>query len=82
MILLMWNSIRKGKKMKVKVIIEEVISQEFEVEVSSYDNAYNEIREKYKNAELVLENPSLTQANVNIYDEEDREGDWVDLHVN
>ena len=68
--------------MKVKVIIEEVISQEFEVEVSSYDNAYNEIREKYKNAELVLENPSLTQANVNIYDEEDREGDWVDLHVN
>lgn len=69
--------------MKIKVTIEEVISQEFEVEVSSLNNAYEEVREKYKAGELILENPGLTQANVMIQDEDgtyDR-ADWSDLHV-
>ena len=69
--------------MKVKAIIEEVVSQEFEVELSSLDNAYDEIRTKYKNKQLIVEDPKLTQANVMIQDEDrtfDR-GDWVDLHV-
>ena len=38
--------------MKIKIIIEEVISQEFEVEVSDLNNAYDEIRTKYKNEEI------------------------------
>lgn len=69
--------------MKVKVIIEEVISQEFEVEVSSLDNAYDEVRAKYKNGELVVEDPTLTQANVLIPDEDGKFGssDWNNLHV-
>ena len=67
--------------MKLKVIIEEVISQEFEVEVSSYVNAYKEVREMYCSGKLVVEDPKLTQVNVNIHDENDIEGDWVDLHV-
>lgn len=66
---------------KVKVIIEEVISQTFEVEVSDIHNAYKEIRKKYRDGELVLENPSLTEANVMILDENSEETDWVNLHV-
>lgn len=67
--------------MKVKIIIEEVISQAFEVEVTDEHNAYKEIRQMYKDNKLVLENPSLTQANVMILDENGEETDWVDLHV-
>ena len=66
--------------MKLKVIIEEVQSQEFEVEVSSIDNAYDEVRQMYRDGKLVLENPSLTQANMMTI-EDGRESSWSDLHV-
>lgn len=68
--------------MKVKVTIEEVITQTFEVEVSSLNKAYKEIREKYKAGEIVVENPTLIEANCMICDE--RNGDeteWVSMHV-
>ena len=68
--------------MKVKAIIEEVISQEFEVEVTSLENAYEEIRQMYKDQKLILENPSLTEANLMIVEENGEEGDWNNLHVN
>ena len=69
--------------MKIKVIIEEIISQEFEVEVSDLNNVYDEIRTKYKNEEIILGNPTLTQANVMIQDEDGTfdHSDWNDLHV-
>lgn len=67
--------------MKTKVIIEEVISQEFEVEVSSLDNAYDEVRKMYRDGKLVVDDPKLTQANVMIPDENGEETDWSDLHV-
>lgn len=69
--------------MKIKVIIEEIISQEFEVEVSDLNNAYDEIRTKYKNEEIILGDPTLTQANVMIQDEDGtfNHSDWNDLHV-
>lgn len=67
--------------MKVKVIIEEVISQTFEVEVTDEHNAYEEIRQKYKSGELTVDNATLTQANVMILDENGEETDWNDLHV-
>ena len=67
--------------MKTKVIIEEVISQEFEVKVSSLDNAYDEVRKMYRDGKLVVDNPTLTQANVMIPDENGEETDWSDLHV-
>lgn len=68
--------------MKVKVIIEEVISQTFEVEVTDPDNAYEEIRNMYRSGKLVVEDPCLTEANVNICDENGEVTDWLDLHVN
>ena len=67
--------------MKTKVIIEEVISQTFEVEVSSLDNAYNEVQQMYRDGKLVVDNPTLTQENVMIPDENGEETDWSDLHV-
>lgn len=67
--------------MKVKVIIEEVVSQTFEVEVDDIDSVYDQIRDMYKNGTLVVEDPTLIQANVMICDENGEETDWNDLHV-
>lgn len=68
--------------MKVKIIIEEVINQKFEVEVSNLDNAYDQIRNMYRSGKLVVEDPTLTEVNVNICDENGEETGWLDLHVN
>ena len=67
--------------MKVKVTIEEVISQTFEIEVDEKEDVYEKIRSMYKNGDLVVENPSLIEANVMIYDENGDETDWNNLHV-
>ena len=65
--------------MKVKVIIEEIISQTFEVEVSDMDNAYAEIKEKYRSGILELNNSALTEANVSFLDKNGQAGDFVRL---
>lgn len=67
--------------MKRKVIIEEVISQTFEVELNEEESEYEQVRTMYKNGNLILEDSSLTQANVMICDENGEETDWSDLHV-
>lgn len=67
--------------MKKKVIIEEVISQTFEVELNDEESEYDQVRKLYIDGKLVVEDPSLTQANVMIYDENGEETDWSDLHV-
>ena len=66
--------------MKVEAIIEEVISQTFEVEVSSMENAYDEIRKMYHDRKLVVENPILTEANVMIMDENGDQTDFNSLY--
>ena len=67
--------------MKAKVAIEEIITQTFEVEVSDLNEAYYEVRQMYKDGKLVVENPTLIEANVMIYDENGEETDWNNLHV-
>lgn len=67
--------------MKRTIIIEEVISQEFVVDIPEGANEYEFVREMYKEGKLVVEDPGLTQANVMIYDENGEETDWVDLHI-
>lgn len=69
------------KSWKKKVIIEEVISQTFEVELNDEESEYDQVRKLYIDGKLVVEDPSLTQANVMIYDENGEETDWSDLHV-
>lgn len=67
--------------MKVKVAIEEIITQTFEVEVSDLEKAYDEVRQMYKDGKLVVEDPTLIEASVMIYDENGEETDWNNLHV-
>ena len=67
--------------MKVKIAIEEIITQTFEVEVSDLNKAYDEVRQMYRDGKLVVDDPKLTQANVMIPDENGEETDWSDLHV-
>ena len=67
--------------MKVKIAIEEIITQTFEVEVSDLNKAYDEVRQMYKDGKLVVEDPTLVEANVIIYGENGEETDWNNLHV-
>lgn len=65
--------------MKVTVIIEEVISQTFEVEVNDTENIHDQIRKQYQNGTLVVDDPALTSASVMICDENGKKTDWNDL---
>ena len=67
--------------MKAKVAIEEIITQTFEVEVSDLNKAYDEVRQMYRDGKLVVDDPTLIEANVMIYDENGEETDWNNLHV-
>lgn len=67
--------------MKIKFTIEEVRSQEFEMEVSSIENAYDEIRDSYKDGSIIVDDPQLTEANVLIHNENGEDEDWNNLHV-
>ena len=66
--------------MKIKVIIEEIISQTFEVEVSDMSNAYAEIKEKYRKEELVLNDATMIGANIAFLDEDGEASEFVDLY--
>ena len=65
--------------MKVKVIIEEIITQTFEVEVSDMCNAYEEVKEKYRNEKLVLDNATLIESTVAFLDEDGEASNFVRL---
>lgn len=67
--------------MKKEVIIEKVISQAFEVELNDEESEYNQVRKLYVDGKLVVEDPSFTQVNVMICDENGEGTDWIDLHV-
>jgi hypothetical protein len=66
----------------MKVIIEETISQEFDVEIpEDVTNKYDYVRELYKSGELVVENPGLVDAKFAIEDDYDQgDNSWVDMH--
>lgn len=66
---------------KIKVTIEEVISQVFEVEVTDMEHAYEEIRQMYRDEKLVVDDPTLIGASVAIHEHVEDGSDWLDLHV-
>lgn len=63
---------------KVKVTIEETISQEFEIEISDEQDIDEVIRAKYKNAELVLDNAALSSVCYETNDNGELSG-WITL---
>lgn len=67
--------------MKIKFTIEEVISQNFEMEVSSIENAYDEICNAYKDGRIVVDNSQLIEAKVSICNEDGEGEDWNNLHI-
>lgn len=75
------NKLLKEKKPKVKVVIEETISQEFEVEVSSLENAPEEIEKMYRKDKLELNNAALLGAKMGIVDNNGKikEDAWIDI---
>lgn len=56
--------------MKILVNIEEVISETFEIEANSVEEALEIAREKYDNGEIVLEPGELISTSASAYDEE------------
>lgn len=50
--------------MKQKITIEETISQEFEIEVDSCEEAQEKGIELYKAGKLILDNPQVTDRNI------------------
>lgn len=66
--------------MKVEVTIEEIVTQTFEVEVSNEDNAYEEVRQMYRDGKLVVEDATLIEANAMIHDQNGEETDWNRLN--
>lgn len=66
---------------KIKVTIEEVISQVFEVEVTDMEHAYEEVRQMYRDGKLVLEDADVTCASVALHEFDEDVSDWLDLHV-
>lgn len=56
--------------MKVKITIEETISQEF------LEKGFEQIQKMYKSGDLVVSNPNLIDAQLMIHDENGQETGW------
>jgi hypothetical protein len=65
---------------KFKVIIEETISQEFEVEAENFESAEDIATEKYYKGEFVLEPGEVDYKQMSIIDDETQEQtSWFDF---
>lgn len=62
--------------MKIKITIEETISQEFEVEVSSIENAVTEVQEMYRDGRIVVDNANLLDVQLGIHDKDGVVDNW------
>ena len=62
--------------MKIKIIIEETISKKLEVEVSSIENACDEIRDMYRKGEIVIEDANLIDAQLAILNSDEQVIGW------
>jgi hypothetical protein len=64
--------------MKVLITIEETISDIFEIEADSVDEAMESAKQKYKSGEFVLEPGRVTSRMIQGMDENSEEGtEWV-----
>jgi len=61
-----------------KIAIEEMISDTFEVEANSLDEAIEIAKEKYKNGEFVLESGNLVAKQMAVI-EPNKETEWIEF---
>ena len=62
---------------KFKVTIEELLSQEFEIEAPSEDELYDTVEKLYRNGKLILDNPSLIHTGVQLSED----SQFVDIPI-
>lgn len=65
--------------MKIKIIVEETITQEFEVEINDSEDTFDQIQTMYKNGKLVIEEPNLIDAQLTIFNEDGQDTGWCSL---
>ena len=65
--------------MKFTVNIEETINQQFEIEAGNISEAIDIAVRKYKNSEIVLENPEISGRQVAIIKQNDEISEWIEF---
>ena len=65
--------------MKYIITIEEMISEDFEVEAESAEEAMNIAEEKYKKCEFVLEPGNLTFKQMAVISPESEATEWTEF---
>lgn len=63
-------------KRKYSIIIEETISENFEIEAEDIDEALKVAKQKYKNGEIVLNPGNLIFKQISASDEKGNSVDW------
>jgi len=61
--------------MEYKVTIEETISQEYIIKANNEEELKDIIYNDYRNCNLILDNPSLLDTNVNINNSDE----WINI---
>ena len=64
---------------KYRVIIEETVSEEFELEADSEKDAISKAVDAYKNGEFVLESGNFEYAQLKVTDENEKCSDWIEI---
>ncbi len=64
---------------KYRVIIEEIMSEEFELEAESEKEAISKAMGAYKSGEFVLEPGNFEYAQLKVADEDDKCSEWIKI---
>lgn len=67
----------KNEIMKFTIIIEETVSQDFEVEAKNAEDAMKIAAEKYKNCEFVLEPGNLICKQMGVVSPDNEMTEWI-----
>ena len=62
-----------------RVIIEETISEEFELEAESEKEAISKAMDAYKSGEFILEPGNFEYAQLKVIDEDDKCSEWIEI---
>ena len=62
-----------------RVIIEETISEEFELEAESEKEAISKAMDAYKSGEFILEPGNFEYAQLKVIDEDEKCSEWIEI---
>ena len=60
-------------------MIEETISEEFEIDAESKEDAVSKAIEKYKLGEFVLDPGNLESRKIAVFDDDSEINDWIEF---